>query len=200
MEFLKQLLAAVGGGVGITLVILALFKTLFQRWFENVIITSSQKTIIKLTNSLQRSTRAYEMVLDKEFEFYERTSNVVSDLAVNIQDLLYYITLNEDTENSKNIDAARKVLLSILESIPKYKNDNMVYGCYITQDINEAATKIIKDLQDDMNVMTECFKSANDKMLSEVQEQKLKITVDRTLMNCALITTLIKSRLIKLSE
>ncbi len=199
MDFVKQLLAAVGGAVGITLVILTFFRTLFQRWFENILNTSSQKTLIKLTNSLQRSTRAYEMVLDKEFQFYERTSNFVSDLAVNIQDLLFYITIKEDTEYS-NIESARKVLLRILECIPKYKNDIIIYSCYITQDINEAATKIIKDLQNNVNIMKECLKSAIDKMLSEAQEEELKTIVDMTLMNCALITTLIRFRLIKLSE
>jgi hypothetical protein len=40
MDFVKQLLAAVGGAVGITIVILTLFKTLFQRWAENIINTN----------------------------------------------------------------------------------------------------------------------------------------------------------------
>ena len=74
MDFIKDLIMAVGGAVGILLIIAVFCKGIIEKWIENKLITISQKVTLKYSDKLSRHTRAYEMLQDKEFVFYDQTS------------------------------------------------------------------------------------------------------------------------------
>ena len=65
-EFVLQLVAAVGGGIGIALILLRLAKGLFQKSFESAIDTAAQKTISKYYNEKQELMKYF---LKRSFHF-----------------------------------------------------------------------------------------------------------------------------------
>ena len=69
-EWLKDLLVAIGGGSVVLIGILTIFKQLFLKLFETGIEVSFEKNMEKYRNKLSRSTKAYEILLDKELGFY----------------------------------------------------------------------------------------------------------------------------------
>ena len=64
--WLNEFLIAIGGGATATIGIAVISKAIIGK----IIDTAVEKSTIKLTNSLERSTKAYEILLDKEFEYY----------------------------------------------------------------------------------------------------------------------------------
>ena len=201
MEFLKEMLAAVGGAVGIVIVVLATFKGFLQKWVETTIDKAAEKSLVKYSNILQRKTTAYEKMLEKEFVFFECTSNFVSAVVVDIQDFVYY--LGEDEKSPRQeVDAknAMQAAKRILKSIPEYKKDQLLAQPYLTIPVRDAGTKIIKDLQEAIPAFMEAIESACEGNLSNETVDRMKAIRETTLMNCALITTRIQSRLKELSE
>ena len=71
-EWIKDLLVAIGGGSVVLIGILTIFKNLFLKLFETSIEASFEKSLEKYRNQLSRSTRAYEILLEREMWFYER--------------------------------------------------------------------------------------------------------------------------------
>ena len=65
-EWIKDILMAIGGGSVVLIGILTIFKQLFIKSFETGMETVFQKNMEKYRNQLSRSTRAYEMILDRD--------------------------------------------------------------------------------------------------------------------------------------
>ena len=66
-EWLIDLIVAIGGGTVVLVGILTIFKNLFIKLFETGIESSFEKNLEKYRNKLSRSTKAYEILLEKEF-------------------------------------------------------------------------------------------------------------------------------------
>ena len=65
-EWLGSLFTAIGGGTVVLVGILTIFKNLIIKLFETGIESSFEKNLEKLKNNLEGSTRAYEIILDRE--------------------------------------------------------------------------------------------------------------------------------------
>ncbi len=101
-EWFESLLAAIGGGTVVLVGILTIFKGLLVKLFETGIESSFEKNIEKFRNKLERSTRAYEILLDREMRFYEKLEPIVAELVPLEHDLLYYLSQDERTPNTDN--------------------------------------------------------------------------------------------------
>ena len=112
MEFLKDVLAAVGGGLGIVLFFLAFGKGIIEKWVDTTIEKTAEKSLAKYANALERRTKAYEMLLEKEFSFFETASAFVSSLVVDIQDFSYYLGVDEEHPGEVNLEKG-----NILENV-----------------------------------------------------------------------------------
>ena len=86
-EWIKELIIAIGGGATATISILLIVKSLLSKIIDKAIETSFEKSTIKFTNKLDRSTKAYEQLLNKEFEFYEKIDPYMATLVPLVQDL-----------------------------------------------------------------------------------------------------------------
>lgn len=159
-EFVLQLVAAVGGGIGIALILLRLTKGLFQKSFESAIDTAAQKTISKYSNVLQRKTRAYEILLEKEFSFYEVTSDLLSDLIVDIQDFSFDMGVSPDCMDSHDYNKAKETALKVIRFIPKFKKATLLAHTYLPEQIDSVCTNLISDLQKSLNLFHGEVKSA----------------------------------------
>ena len=65
-EWLESLIVAIGGGTVVLIGVLTIFKGLLIKLFEIGIESSLEKNLEKFKNKLERSTKAYEILLNRE--------------------------------------------------------------------------------------------------------------------------------------
>lgn len=198
--FIVQLISAIGGGIGIALIILKLCKSFIQKSLETAIETVSEKSIAKYSNILQRRTTAFELLLNKELDFYNGTSGILSELIVNIQDFTYYLGVSKKHSDTHDYSKAKETALEIVECIPKFKRDVLMAHTYIPDNIHDACSKLISDLQDNLPCMHSELKSALVDENAILDGEQIRKNEETILMDCAVINTRIKMRLEELSK
>jgi len=200
MEFLKEVLVAVGGGLGIVLFFLAVLKGVIEKWVNTAIEKTAEKNLAKYANILERRTKAYEMLLEKEFAFFDKAFEFISALVINIQNFSYYMGIDYEYPAEINLEKAKETSISILKSTSKFKRDSLLAESYLTEDIRAASAKIIVDLQKANPLMYNAMKKTIEDVLDEGTIKQILEIEELTLMNCAQLSTIIKMRLEKLSE
>lgn len=200
MEFWKELILHLGGAVGIAVVFLAFVKSLIQKWLENIMNTASDKSIAKFSNSLQRKTMAYEMLLQKEFGFYEAAAKFTSSLIVDIQDYTFYSGCSEEQPGQYNIGKAKEVALRIIEGIKHFKGESLLAHTYIPDNINQASTQLISQVQTVLPVMHETIDKAISGNSSMDIITNMRKQEDSILQCCAVLNSQIQVHLRALSK
>ena len=118
-EWLKELLISIGGGSVVAVIFYIGLKTAVVKIVDKAIDASFERSTLKLSNRLERTTKAYEILLKKEFDYYEKLDPYLARIIPLVQDLVY------------NVD--------------EFQNNNIKVILYFTE--NEY-TKIMKILQD----------------------------------------------------
>jgi len=149
-EWLESLLAAIGGGTVVMIGVLTIFKGLLVKLFETGIESSFEKNFEKFKNHLERSTRAYEILLDREMRFYEKLEPITAELVPLEHDLLYYLKYDEGADHEKQCEALREHFKKYCELIKDLKNENLIHQLYIPQEVFNAFTSVVKQMQDDL--------------------------------------------------
>ena len=199
-EWLKELIIAIGGGATATISILLIVKSLLSKIIDKTIETSFEKSTIKFTNKLERSTKAYEMLLNKEFEFYEKLDPYMATLVPLVQDLEFWLQKHEEEKTDNTKANYKECLLKYLEAIPNLKNDSILYQPYIPVEVFNYVTSLIAHMQDNMKMLGNYGEIIFEKKEGYLDFDKMKVFVEGELKLIALIETLIKARLIELTE
>lgn len=198
-EWLKSLLAAVGGGTVVLVGVCTIFKGLLVKLFETGIESSFEKNLEKFKNKLERSTRAYEILLDREMRFYERLETITAELVPLAHDLRYYLEHHEDAERETECEKFRECFKRYSELIITLKNENLIHQSYVPQEVFNAFTAVVKQMQDDLpwwfNMAELLFAGEYDKIDYEKSEK----VVDALLMRLAVAETMVRKRLKQLS-
>ncbi len=198
-EWLENILAAVGGGTVVLVGILTIFKGLLVRLFETGIESSFEKNLTKFKNKLERSTRAYEILLDREMRFYEKIEPITAELVPLVHDLRYFLEHHEGAERETECEKFREHFMRYGELIITLKNENLVHQSYITQDIFHAFVAVVKQMQDDLpwwfNMAKLLFAGEYDKIDYEKSDE----AVDALLIQLAYAEMLVRKRLVQLS-
>ena len=126
-EWLKSTLAAVGGGTIVLVGVLTIFKGLLVKLFETGIETSFEKSFEKFKNKLERSNRAYEILLEREMRFYERLEPIIAELIPLVHDLSYYLERHDGIERESECEHFRETFLRFGELCTTIKNENLVH-------------------------------------------------------------------------
>ena len=121
-EWLGNLLAAVGGGTVVLVGILTIFKGLLIKLFETGIESSFEKNLEKFKNKLHRSTKAYEILLDREMRFYVKLEPITAELVPLEHDLLYHLRYDADANREAQCEAFREHFKRYCELIKELKN------------------------------------------------------------------------------
>ncbi len=198
-EWLKNLLAAVGGGTVVLVGVLTIFKGLLIKLFETGIESSFEKNLSKFNNKLERSTRAYELLLDREMRFYEKLEPIVAELVPLEHDLLYHLEHHDGVEHKTECEKFREHLMRYGELIITLKNENLVHQSYTPQEVFDAFIAVVKQMQDDMPLWFDMGKLLFNNEYDKIDYNKCKQTVDILLMRLAYAETKVRSRLKKLS-
>lgn len=199
-EWIKELIIALGGGAAAAIAILTIFKSLAIKLFEKAIDTSFEKSTLKLTNKLERSTKAYEILLKKEFDYYEKIDPFMAELVPLIQDLVYYSTESISDVTIDKKEKYREAIMRYLKMIPEMKNDVVMFQPYIPTDIFQAVSSLLGTMQNGMEYLAFAGESLYKKQAVEIDIQKMNEIKDNVLDGIALVETHIKTRLTELSH
>ena len=197
-EWIKDFIIALGGGTVVLVGILTIFKGLFVKFFESGIETSFEKSLEKFKNTLERSTRAYDILLNREMEFYERVGPITAELVPLEQDLLYLLKYDDDSEHRKKCADFREQFERYGELIKSLKNESLIHQCYIPQEIFSAFSKLVGQMQDDTHYWYDMAKFLFVCEYDKIDYKKAEEVVDALLMCLATAEMAIKKRLAQL--
>lgn len=198
-EWLESLLVAIGGGAVVLVGVLTIFKGLLVKLFETGIESSFEKNLEKFKNNLDRTTRAYEILLDREMRFYEKLEPITAKLVPLEHDLLYYLKYDEDADRERQSEAFKEHFKRYCELIKDLKNENLIHQSYIPQEVFNAFTSVVKQMQDDMPLWFDMAKFLFAGEYDKIDYEKCETTIDTLLMQIAFAETMVRKRLKQLS-
>ena len=198
-EWLGYLLTAAGGGTVVLIGVLTIFKGLLIKLFETGIESSFEKNLEKFKNQLQRSTKAYEILLDREMRFYEKLEPITAELIPLVHDLLYDLKYDENANREMQYETFREHFKRYCELTKELKNENLIHQSYIPQEIFHAFSSIVKQMQDDMSLWYEIAKVLFAGKYDKNEYEKCNSAVDTLLVHLAFAETMIRKRLKQLS-
>lgn len=199
-EWLNDLIVAIGGGTIVLVGILTIFKNLFIKLFETGIEASFEKNLEKYRNKLSRSTKAYEILLEKEFGYYNSLDPHLAILVPLVQDLVYYSDMSKEMELAFRQTRYKENLLKFIEMIPKIKNDVVLFQPYVPIQIFDRVSNLIGAMQHDLSVWSYAGKVIFGKNEGAIDLKKEEEISDIILLHVAAIESGIKSRLDQLIE
>ncbi len=198
-EWLETLIAAIGGGTVVLIGVLTIFKGLLIKLFETGIASSFEKNFEKFRNKLERSTKAYEILLDREMRFYEKLEPIAAELVPLEHDLLYYLKYDEEADREVQCEAFRNHFKRYGELIIILKNENLVHQSYIPQEIFSAYTAVVKQMQDDLQYWLDMAKLFFAGEYEKIDYDDAKNKVSNFLLRLAFAETKVRIRLKELS-
>lgn len=198
-EWLENLIVSIGGGTVVLVAVLTIFKKLLVKLFETGIESTFEQNLEKFKNSLNRSTRAYEILLDREMRFYEKLEPIIAELVPLEHDLLYYLKYDEDADRGRQCEEFRENFKKYLDLIINLKNENLIHQAYIPQEIFSAFTAVVKLMQDDTVLWLDMAKFLFSGEYDKIDYKKCETVVDTLLMQLALAQTKVRARLKQLS-
>lgn len=198
--WLENLFIAVGGGSVVLIGLLTIFKRLFIKLFESAIGSSFEKNLEKYRNKLTRSTKAYEILLEKEFNYYSILDPYLAILVPLIQDLVYYVDYSVEMEIHCRQKRYKEKFLAYLELIPKVKNDVILYQPYVPIQITGKISHLLAIMQKEIPFWTNVGEIIFQEDSLGIDLSYAKNTCDEVLLNIASVEMAIKTRLEKLSE
>lgn len=198
-EWIKDLLVAIGGGSVVLVGILTIFKNLFLKLFETGIEASFEKSLEKYKNRLSRSTKAYEILLEREMRFYERIEPIFAELVPLAHDLLYYMTRDEEVERKIECEEFRINFGRYTCLIKELKNETLIHQSYIPQSVFTTSVAVVKQMQDDLNYWYDMAKLLFAGDYEKIDYDNGEKAVDRLLLRLTAAEVAIKKRLEELS-
>jgi hypothetical protein len=200
MDFIKEVLAAVGGALGIVLIILAFGKGLVQKWVETTIEKTAEKSLTKYANVLERRTKAYEMLLEKEFVFFESASEFISNLIIDIHSFSRCLRTFNDDAYSMDFEKARETALRIMSNTQVFRRDMLLAQSFIPEEIFSVCGDVLSSLQKSIPLLYMALEISQEDTLEEDIMEQIKQLEDYILTDCATLNVKIKRRLEELSN
>lgn len=190
LEFIKEY------GISITIFILIIIFIVLVLIIvvKQQISSTMQKTIIKVQNRIDRKTKAYNLILEKEFEFYNNINDVFSELVIDIQDIAGYAGMIDVVVNKLMFETIERTKNNLF----KLKSLDINYNVYIPKNIWIELGKLCKDLQPSILIILQNF---NNKMENkDIEISKLEEIRENIIRDIVIINISIDQRLKVLSN
>lgn len=198
-DFVLELIAAVGGALGITLIFLTFTRGIIQKWLEAIIDKTAEKGIAKYSDTLQRQTRAYEMLLQKEFGFFEAATAFVGSTILNADDISFY--LGRKTGNVKNREKAEKALTEMYIDVMTFKRDLLLAQPYIPLSLADKCANLIDHFENKyLYTLWDVLALINDGKLTGEVKCIWEDDNEKLVSICATVNKEIMDRLNELSQ
>lgn len=199
-EFVNDILLVFGGGAAVLVGAFTIFKDLIIKYLEGSIESTFNKKLEQYRNSLYRSTKAYEIILNRELKYYEQLNLHLAELIPLVQDLVYYLKPNEYKNQIEQFEAFKKNYLRYLDLLLLLKNESLIFRLYTTEEIFQEVTNVIIQMQDDGHFWSEQGLLLNDKKSLEINFEKCEYQKDTLLILIASAQVAVFKRLKVLSE
>lgn len=197
-EWIKDFLLAVGGGSVVLVGILTVFKSIFIKLVDTGLETSFGKSLEKYKNKLIRTTKAYEILLEREMRFYEKIEPVFANLIIIAQDLLYYS--NKAKEEKENYsEHFTQSFTHYMEEVITLKNESLIHQTYIPEIIFLATTDLVKVIQGQLPYWKDMCKLMQEGKYDMIDDDKGEEYLDSVLKQMAKTEIEIRKRLKELS-
>ena len=198
-EWLQNLLTAIGGGGVVLIGVLTVFKKLFLKLFETGIESSFEKSLEKYRNTLFRTTKAYEILLDREMRFYERMDPIVAELVPLEHDLLYCLKKHDDIEHVKLCEKFAEHLKRYGQLCITIKNETLSHQAYVSDDVFHAYVQVSMQMQSDMHHWYAMGKLMAEEKYDEIDYDAIDKMMDVFFDHLACAGLMVRSRLKSLS-
>lgn len=196
----KDIFIQLGGTVSIIIACLIFFKNILNKYIETIIESSAQKSIEKIKNQFSKTLSAYDLLLKKEFEYYESIDCILADLIVDIQDFKSNIINEFDFSMENRLNIVSETSSKILKSIISIKRNTLMYQSYIPKNIMHNSSLVVIKLQENINLITDNFKLLQDSKEDEINIEQIKSFSDDILLLIANLETSISIHLRELAN
>ncbi len=199
-ELIKDIIVAIGGGSIALIGLLTIFKQLFLKFLETSIDSTFEKKVEKYRNQLSRSSRAYEMILDREMQYYQKMEPIIAEMVPLIHDLKYCMEKGEKSEYIKKCEYFKECFGRYADMFKEIRNETLIHQAYIPKDVLVSSTAIVKIIHDDSIRWAEFGKSLFDEKYEDIDYRIVDEMLDSTLKAIAILSVTIKTRLESLSS
>lgn len=179
-QYVTSIFIALGGAVGITLIILGLFKRAMQKWIDTAIEQSSQKVIVTLTNDLQRRTSAYQKMLEKEFAYYDTAAASLTNILTTAGSMALWSQSNPALQESyqRTNTAKSEAIYSALSS---FKSDLYLCQCYCPDSLFQKGQTVLQACQPFLgpaptSADLESLRSSCAEFMSEIKQRLTQLS------------------------
>lgn len=133
------------GNAVVLIVLMPFFKGILKHFFETIIKSVYEKNLEQFKDNLYRSTRAYELLLDREMKFYDEVHEDMVELAR----LQYELraSLDRDSKLNTSIDEFIQQYKKYTELFISMKNKVLVNRLYIPKEIIESFLEFIRQIE-----------------------------------------------------
>lgn len=198
-EVIRDLIIAAGGGATVVIGIFTVFKGLMIKLFEKGIESSFEKSLVKFKNNIERSTRAYDILLNREMRFYEKLEPIIAELVPLEHDLLYYLQDDNNIDRKSQCESSREKFKRYSKLIIDLKNESLIHQSYIPEDVFHAFSSIVNQMQNDLDFWFEGTEHLFAGEYDKIDYNKGEAVINRLLAKLTIAQTLVRSRLEKLS-
>ena len=151
----------------------------------------------KLDDGLARSKAAYDIILKKEFDYYENIDPIYAKLIPGVQDIA--ASLQNSYPKSLSVEdrkvIAKREMLVYAESIVTLKSFLQSNDIYLPFDISKACGEPISLMQDSVDFFHDEMKKLWDETESEIDKEQCKQVADSIVYSYAKARSTIKHRL-----
>jgi len=200
MELWAQVLLEVGGPVGVVIFMIVFGRDIISKLIEQSFQSASEKVSMCYSDNLARHSKAYELLLNKEFDFYEQTSQYSSDLIVDIQDICAYLQSYFQKPDFEDLFKVRELCIKTLGNIPKYKSNILIAQSFIPTELYKISSDLVSIVQSRLEDIACILKNASSTAAINEESDTIKAIQDDVLINCAFLMSQIKSRVEFLSK
>lgn len=200
LEWVREFVIALGGGTVVLIGMFTVCKGLFIKFFESGIESSFEKSLERFKNKMERSTRAYEILLDREMKFYEKIDPIVAELIVLQQNMLFCLEENETMGLENRHKDFCECFKSYSEQVIALQNQYLIHQSYIPREIFGALANVVNQVRENM-----CYWVKVEKLLRLGENDAIDYSMgkeksDAVLNSIAAAETKVYNRLHQLCE
>ena len=133
------------GNAVVLIVLMPFFKGILKHFFETIIKSVYEKNLEQFKDNLYRSTRAYELLLDREMKFYDEVHEDMVELARLQYELRASLDRGSKLNNSN--DEFIQQYKKYTELFISLKNKVLVNRLYIPKEIIESFLEFIRQIE-----------------------------------------------------
>lgn len=178
-DWLQAVLSSILGGTISVVGIFTIFKNMISTIFEKALANVFEKDLEKYRNNFLRSNKAYEMLLEKELQFYTTIDPHLAKLIPLMHDFVdFYSTETSETPEEKK-QKYLKLFRTYINISNELKNQSLIYQSYIPDEIFKTVTKTSLTMQDSFELWYSSFSAYITKQtefeLSECEKHRNEI-------------------------